>query len=72
MSRENVGVVRRAFESFNRRDLAAAVDAFDADAEWVPYLAALEEEIYRGELNSDNIRLPYARMRHTRCAYSGS
>jgi ketosteroid isomerase-like protein len=48
MSRENVEVVRRAFESFNRRDLAAAVDAFDADAEWVPYLAALEEEIYRG------------------------
>jgi ketosteroid isomerase-like protein len=48
MSRKNVGVVRRAFESFNRRDLAAAVDAFDADAEWVPYLAALEEEIYRG------------------------
>jgi ketosteroid isomerase-like protein len=40
--------VRRAFENFNRRDLAAAVDAFAPDAEWVPYLAALEEEIYRG------------------------
>jgi ketosteroid isomerase-like protein len=48
MARENVEIVRRAFESFNRRDLAAAADAFDADAEWVPYLAALEEEIYRG------------------------
>ena len=48
MSQENVEVVRRAFEDFNRRDLAAAVDAFDPDAEWVPYLAALEEEIYRG------------------------
>jgi ketosteroid isomerase-like protein len=48
MSQENVEVVRRAFESFNRRDLAAAADAFDADAEWVPYLAALEEEVYRG------------------------
>lgn len=48
MSQENVEVVRRAFENFNRRDLAAAVDAFAPDAEWVPYLAALEEEIYRG------------------------
>jgi ketosteroid isomerase-like protein len=48
MSQENVEVVRRAFEDFNRRDLAAAVDAFAPDAEWVPYLAALEEEIYRG------------------------
>jgi ketosteroid isomerase-like protein len=48
MSQENVEVVRRAFENFNRRDLTAAVDAFAPDAEWVPYLAALEEEIYRG------------------------
>jgi ketosteroid isomerase-like protein len=44
----NVEVVRRAFENFNRRDLAAAADAFAPDAEWVPYLAALEEEVYRG------------------------
>jgi ketosteroid isomerase-like protein len=48
MSQQNVEVVRRAFENFNRRDLAAAVDAFALDAEWVPYLAALEEQIYRG------------------------
>lgn len=48
MSQENVEVVRRAFEDFNRRELAAAVDAFAPDAEWVPYLAALEENIYRG------------------------
>ena len=48
MSQENVEVVRRAFGNFNRRDLAGAVDAFTPDAEWVPYLAALEEEIYRG------------------------
>jgi ketosteroid isomerase-like protein len=39
---------RGAFESFNRRDLAGAVAALERDAEWVPYLAALEEEIYRG------------------------
>jgi ketosteroid isomerase-like protein len=48
MSQENVEVVRRAFERFNRRDLAGAIDVFEPDAEWVPYLAALEEEIYRG------------------------
>ena len=48
MSQENVQIVRRAFESFNRRDLAGAVAVFEPEAEWVPYLAALEEEIYRG------------------------
>jgi ketosteroid isomerase-like protein len=39
---------RRAFDSFNRRELASAVEAFDPDAEWIPYLAALEEATYRG------------------------
>jgi ketosteroid isomerase-like protein len=48
MSQENVQIASRAFESFNRRDLAGAVAAFERDAEWVPYLAALEGEIYRG------------------------
>jgi ketosteroid isomerase-like protein len=48
MSRENLEVMRQAFDSFNRRDLAGAVAVFERDAEWVPYLAALEEEIYRG------------------------
>src|SRR5215213_1696408 len=48
MSQENVEIVRRAFDAFNRRDLAAAAAVFASDAEWVPYLAALEEQIYRG------------------------
>ena len=48
MSQEDVEVVRQAFDRFNRRDLAGAVAVFELDAEWVPYLAALEEEIYRG------------------------
>src|SRR5215211_7278398 len=48
MPRENVEIVRRAFESFNRRDLAGAVVALEPEAEWVPYLAALEQEVYRG------------------------
>ena len=48
MSTEDVEVARRAFDSFNRRDLASAVAAFHPDAEWIPYLAALEEHSYRG------------------------
>jgi len=48
MSQENVRIVRRAFDAFNRRDLAGAAGVFEPDAEWVPYLAALEEQIYRG------------------------
>jgi ketosteroid isomerase-like protein len=48
MSQENVEVARRAYDSFNRRELATAVEAFEPDAEWIPYLAALEENTYRG------------------------
>jgi ketosteroid isomerase-like protein len=48
MSQRSVEIVRRAFNSFNRRDLAGAEEAFDPDAEWIPYLAALEETAYRG------------------------
>jgi ketosteroid isomerase-like protein len=55
MSQENVQIVRRAFESFNRRDLAGALAVFDPEAEWVPYLAALEEEIYRGRGDIDRM-----------------
>jgi ketosteroid isomerase-like protein len=48
MSQANVEVVRRAYDAFNRRDLQAALDVFDSDAEWIPYLAGLEESAYRG------------------------
>jgi ketosteroid isomerase-like protein len=48
VSQQHVQVVRQAFESFNCRDLGGAIDVFTRDAEWVPYLAALEEETYRG------------------------
>ena len=40
--------MRRAFESFKRRELADAVEVFTHDAEWVPYLASLEGNVYRG------------------------
>jgi ketosteroid isomerase-like protein len=48
MSRENVEVVRRAFDGFNRRDPAAAGDVFDAGAEWVPSLGAADRLVARG------------------------
>jgi ketosteroid isomerase-like protein len=34
MSQENIEVVRRINETFNRRDLAAMLDLMDSDAEW--------------------------------------
>jgi ketosteroid isomerase-like protein len=48
MSQENVEVVRRAYDAFNRRDIASALEVFHSDAEWIPYLAGLEEETYTG------------------------
>jgi ketosteroid isomerase-like protein len=48
MSQENVEVARKAFDCFNRRDLATAEAAFHTDAVWIPYLAALEEASYSG------------------------
>jgi ketosteroid isomerase-like protein len=52
MSRENVDIVRRAFEAFNRTyaagttDLSEFLDFLDPDVEWVPIMAILEGTIY--------------------------
>ena len=48
MSQENVEIVRRAFDAFNRRDMTAFLDLLDPDVEWVPILAVLEGRVYRG------------------------
>jgi ketosteroid isomerase-like protein len=49
MSQENVEVVRHVVEAFNRRDLAAMIQAFDPEIEWEPGgPAAVERPIYRG------------------------
>ncbi|MEA2391416.1 MAG: hypothetical protein QOK31_1525 [Solirubrobacteraceae bacterium] len=50
MSHENVDMVRRAVEAFNRRDLAELAVLSDADLEFVSVLTAVdtEEATYRG------------------------
>jgi ketosteroid isomerase-like protein len=48
MSQQNVEVARRAFDSFNRRDLVTAEETLHPDAVWIPYLTALEEASYSG------------------------
>jgi ketosteroid isomerase-like protein len=40
--------VRRAYDAFNAGDFYAAREIFHPDAEWHPYLGALEGELYRG------------------------
>jgi uncharacterized protein (TIGR02246 family) len=51
MSRENVEVVQRWAEAFNRRDLDAFLELMDPDVEMVPILARIEGtegNTYRG------------------------
>ena len=48
MSQENIDLVRRAFDTFNRRDMTAFLDLLDPDVELVPILAVLEGRVYRG------------------------
>ena len=48
MSQENVEIVRRVFDAFNGRDIAAFLELLDPDVEWVPILAVLEGRVYRG------------------------
>jgi ketosteroid isomerase-like protein len=40
--------VRRLFDAFNRRDIAAFLGALDPGVEWIPIMAALEGRVYRG------------------------
>jgi ketosteroid isomerase-like protein len=49
MSQENVGAVRQLVQAFNRRDLPAMTQWFDAKIEWMPGgPAAVERPVYRG------------------------
>ena len=48
MSRENVEIVRRAYEAFNRHDFDAAMEALDPDVEWHQITQFPDRAIYRG------------------------
>ena len=48
MSKENVEIVRRGMEAFNRRDLRSAADALDEDVEWDFNAALIDEGVIRG------------------------
>jgi len=50
MSQENVELVRRAVDAFNRRDFAALADYSHEELEWVSVLAAVDGEaaVFRG------------------------
>jgi ketosteroid isomerase-like protein len=50
VSQENVELVRRAFEAFNRRDLRALAELSDEDLEFVSVLSAVDAggATYRG------------------------
>ena len=51
MSPENVEAFKRGLDAYNRQDVEAALNEFDADVEWQPLLPVLlggETTIYRG------------------------
>jgi ketosteroid isomerase-like protein len=48
MSQENVDVVRRGIDAFNRRDLPALLGDFDQDVEWVEDQRYPGAETFRG------------------------
>jgi ketosteroid isomerase-like protein len=51
LSRQNVEIIRRLFDGFNRRDASAMADLRTADGEWSPaYIGGglLEGAVFRG------------------------
>jgi ketosteroid isomerase-like protein len=48
MSEQNVEVVRRLQDAFNRRDRAALARVLGPDLEFIPMLARLEGRVYHG------------------------
>jgi hypothetical protein len=48
MSRDNLEVVRRMSDTFNRRDFDRLFETLHPDVEWVPIFAVLEGRVYRG------------------------
>ena len=48
MSKENLEIVRRAYDAFNARDVDELLRLSAEDCQWVPLRAQLEGIVYRG------------------------
>lgn len=48
MSRENVQILKAAYEALNRGDIAAALAVLEPDAEWSEHSELPEADTYRG------------------------
>jgi ketosteroid isomerase-like protein len=48
MSREQVEFLLESMAAWNRGDFDAWIETFDEEAEWVPYITAMETAAYRG------------------------
>jgi ketosteroid isomerase-like protein len=49
MSQENVDTWRRAIQAWNERDIEGVIAEFDPDVEFLPLIAGVTNEPYRGE-----------------------
>src|SRR2546421_1623966 len=49
MSQDNVEIVRRSIEAFQRRQVDWCIELWDLEGEWIPAMAgAVEGKVYRG------------------------
>jgi ketosteroid isomerase-like protein len=48
MSQENVEIVKRLIDAFNRRDVDGFAEITTADFEWITSMAAVEGEVFQG------------------------
>lgn len=53
MSQENVEIVRRLIDAFNRRDVDGFADITTPDFEWITSMAAVEGEVFLGRAGID-------------------
>ena len=66
MSRENVEMVKRGIDAFNRRDVEALADVVTPDFEWFPALpSTVEGEGYRGYRGREGIETYFEDVRST-------
>jgi ketosteroid isomerase-like protein len=60
MSQENVEIVKRLIDAFNKREVDAFAEITTPDFEWITSMAAVEGEVFRGR---EGIETYFGRMR---------